>query len=188
MADLNIIQIYEILGRKQVMPGIYILNRMLPPLCATIPDTCDELLWALCGPSKDLNASRFQVYVSETPADTSVKNMIQWMQGIIGDKFQMFDYGNASMNVKHYGANYSYPPQYDLSKVTFPTGLYSGKDDWMADVVDVDRLRDELPNGTVVQDIDVDGFDHMDFVWGIHANVKVYLKPNLLSQIIKYLG
>eukprot|EP01084_Bolivina_argentea_P061763 112906_1 len=36
MADFNLIEIYEMLGRKQIMPGIYILNRILPPVCANI--------------------------------------------------------------------------------------------------------------------------------------------------------
>lgn len=188
LAYLDIAYIYEILGRKQFLPGIYILQNIAPELCEIVPEGCDEALWLLVGPSKDLNASRIDVYVSETPADTSVKNMIHWSQGVKRDKFEMYDYGSSKANEEHYGPNYPEPPQYNLSAVTMPLGLYSGSNDWLADPTDVSKLRKELPNNITKQDIYIQGYDHMDFVWGMKANQTIYLQPNLLTEIIKYLG
>lgn len=37
-------------------------------LCALVEKGCDFFLMSLCGPTLQLNASRIQVYVSETPA------------------------------------------------------------------------------------------------------------------------
>lgn len=34
------------------------------------------------------------------------------------------------------------------------------------------RIRSALPN--LQHDLYVDGFSHMDFTWGVHANSKVY--------------
>eukprot|EP01084_Bolivina_argentea_P145234 254597_1 len=188
LADFDVANIYNIIGRKQFLPGIYLINRLAPDLCDELPDICEDVLALLCGPSNDINASRVDVYVSETPADTGVKNMIHWSQGVKHNKFQMFDYGTKEENEAHYGPQYPEPPTYNLSMVTMPIGLYSGTHDWLADAKDVEHLRQELPSNTIKQDVTVDGFAHLDFVWGITANKNVYLQPNLLSQIIKYLG
>ena len=44
-------------------------------LCHLVEHACDLTLMAMCGPSRNINASRIQVYVSETPAGTSTVNM-----------------------------------------------------------------------------------------------------------------
>eukprot|EP00484_Ammonia_sp_Unknown_P019414 CAMPEP_0197041064 /NCGR_PEP_ID=MMETSP1384-20130603/17662_1 /TAXON_ID=29189 /ORGANISM="Ammonia sp." /LENGTH=402 /DNA_ID=CAMNT_0042471921 /DNA_START=32 /DNA_END=1240 /DNA_ORIENTATION=+ len=186
LAVLDVGYIYELLGRKQFLPGVYILNHIAPDMCEVVPEGCDEFLWLICGPSHDLNASRIEVYVSETPADTSVKNMIHWSQGVKRERFEMYNYETKEKNEQHY--NQSEPPLYDLSAVRMPLALYSGTNDWLADPEDVETLRKDLPANVTKQDITVQGFDHLDFVWGMHANTSVYLQPNLMTQIVKYLG
>lgn len=188
MALFDVANIFEILGIKQFLPGIYAINELAPALCREIPNGCDDILALLCGPTKDINASRVQVYVSETPADTSVKNMVHWSQGVKHEGFKRFDYGSKEKNEKIYGPGHKEPPSYNLSAVTMPMGLYSGTHDWLADEKDVDQLMSELPPGVVKQTVVVDGFAHLDFTWGMHANTSVYLKPNLLTQIETYLG
>ena len=69
-----------------------------------------------------------------------------------------------------------------------PLGLYSGSNDWLADPEDVKTLRKDLPANVTKQDIYIEGYDHLDFVWGMEANETIYLQPNMLSEIIKYLG
>jgi len=188
MAALDVANVFELFGVKQFLPGIYVVNKIAPDLCKTIPEGCDDALVLLCGPTKDINASRIQVYVSETPADTSVKNMLHWSQGVKHEGFKRFDYGSKAKNEAIYGPGHSEPPSYNLSAVTMPLGLYSGTTDWLADARDVEALKQALPKGVVKQDVVVDGFAHLDFTWGMHANSSVYLEPSLLSQIEKYLG
>eukprot|EP00485_Elphidium_margaritaceum_P005877 CAMPEP_0202692744 /NCGR_PEP_ID=MMETSP1385-20130828/7052_1 /ASSEMBLY_ACC=CAM_ASM_000861 /TAXON_ID=933848 /ORGANISM="Elphidium margaritaceum" /LENGTH=419 /DNA_ID=CAMNT_0049348331 /DNA_START=18 /DNA_END=1277 /DNA_ORIENTATION=+ len=188
LALFDVGDIYELLGRKQFLPGVYVLHHIAPDLCNAVPQGCDEFLWVVCGPSKDINASRIQVYVSQTPADTSVRNMIHWSQGVKHDTFEMFDYETKEENEAHYGPDYAQPPQYNLSAVALNVGLYSGTTDWLADPEDVEKLRKELPVNATKQDVTVQGFDHLDFVWGMHAANYVYNEPNLLTQIRKYLG
>jgi len=43
------------------------------------------------------------VYVSHTPAGTSVKNIVHFAQLHNAKKFQMYDYGDAEKNKQHYG-------------------------------------------------------------------------------------
>merc|ERR1740123_32789 len=188
LADLDIANLYALLGRKQFMPGEYILNRIAPDLCAEVDELCADAIELLCGPTKDINASRMDVFVSETPAGTSVKNMIHWSQDDKRERFGMFDYGNKEANMQHYGLNYPVPPAYNLSLVTMPLGLYSGSNDWLADPEDVSTLRADLPANVTKQDVYVQGFAHLDFTWGMRANEEVYLEPNLLSAIKIYLG
>jgi len=82
LAYLDVDVIFEIFGKKQFLPGKNFVNRIAPDYCYHHPQLCDDELMLIVGPSQDLNASRIQVYVSETPADTSVKNMAHWSQDI----------------------------------------------------------------------------------------------------------
>lgn len=89
-----------------------------------------------------------QVYVSETPAGTSIQNVMHWEQGVLTSTFQKYDWGTEELNMQHYGA--ATPPAYDLSKVRVKTALFSGSHDYLADPKDVDRLIAELPSDSVV--------------------------------------
>lgn len=86
--------------------------------------------------------------MSETPAGTSIQNILHWEQGVLTSTFQKYDWGSEELNIQHYGA--STPPAYDLSKVKVKTALFSGGHDYLADPVDVDRLAAELPADIIV--------------------------------------
>lgn len=47
-----------------------------------------------------------------------------------------------------------------MSKVTVPTALYAGTNDFLADLKDVEHLVAHLPNSTVVATNIVKGFAH----------------------------
>ena len=90
---------------------------------------CDLFLMSICGPTRQLNASRIQVYVSETPAGTSSQNMMHWLQGVLSPNFQKYDFGSPEENAAHYGPGVEVPPLYDLSRLSVPTALFSGSHD-----------------------------------------------------------
>jgi lysosomal acid lipase/cholesteryl ester hydrolase len=92
----------------------------------------------------------------------------------------MYDYGTEKENLEHY--NQTTAPSYDLTKVSVPTALYSGGNDWLADPIDVDVLRKLLPN--IVEDYAIETYNHMDLVWGI--NTKTMLYNRILDLIGKY--
>jgi len=183
MSYMNIAVYFEIFGVKQFLPGV-VINTIAPHLCNSIPNGCDSFLILLCGPTHDINASRIGVYVSETPADTSVKNMGHWAQGVKKQKFEMFDYGTKEKNQEHYHRNE--PPQYDLSKLTMPIAIYSGKYDYLGDPEDLKQLINELNPNIIVGKTVVESFAHLDFTWGAHANEFVYYP--LMKQIEQYLA
>jgi lysosomal acid lipase/cholesteryl ester hydrolase len=184
LARLNIQTIFTLLGVDEFLPGTNVINRIAPGYCTFNSDLCNDMSMLVFGPSKDINESRLSVYLSQTPADTSVRNMIHWIQAIENGRFAMFDYGSKEENYEHYNNNK--PPSYDLSKLTMPIALYIGANDYLADVADVSTLVSLLNPNIIVSQTIIEGFAHMDFVWGIDAYELVY--DPFISQIKQYLG
>lgn len=106
MADLDVQVLFELFGVRDFLPDNSILQKLAPGLCELIPWGCDDFLFLIVGPSNNLNTTRVPVYVSETPAGTSTRNMVHWIQGVKTDAFQKYDYGCnwlSCPNKKHYG-------------------------------------------------------------------------------------
>lgn len=147
-----------------------------PDLCRIDPEACNKFFAILMGPTDNLNITRFQVYVSETPAGTSNKNLEHWEQGVKRETFQAYDYGNDDENMKHYGQRL--PPLYDLSKFQLKVAIFSGSNDYLADPEDVSRLLKELPADKIVYQNNQDDYAHCDFVWAPNASTRIYPKVN----------
>jgi len=166
MAHLDLDEMFLIFGFHDFLPDSSILQWLAPDICNWFPYGCEDFLFLLVGDSANLNATRIDVYVSETPAGTSVKNMAHWAQGIRSNVFQKFDYGSASANMAIYGQ--STPPQYDLTQVQVPCALYYGGNDILADSSDVKVLLSKLPK-IVKADLQPN-FAHLDYTWGYDAS------------------
>merc|ERR1712179_265085 len=113
------------------------------------------------------------------PAGTPFHTLVHYAQLQISKVFGAFDYGKRG-NLKHYGQNT--PPLYNLSYCTPPTGLFWSNNDYLADPLDVSKLFDELPNLVVNHEIELKEFNHLDFVWAIHARELVY------NYVLEYLS
>jgi hypothetical protein len=129
---------------------------------------------ALCGPSRHINSTRIQVYVSETPAGTSTYNMWHWMQGVLTPTFQKLDWENAALNMQHYGQ--SIPPSYDLTTFQIPTAIFNGDHDYLADVDDVNKMLQQVPASSIVYHDEEKDFAHLDYTWAYNANTRIYSK------------
>jgi len=175
MADFDVANVLNFFGEKQFLPSTWLMQKLGLDVCADLSWGCSDVLFWLCGPTNDINTTRTDVYLAQTPAGTSVRNMMHWSQGLKTDKFQKYDYGCgifSCSNEDHYGQRT--PPSYKLADITVPTGLYSGGQDTLADPTDVQRLRTELRSSVLVHDVQIPDYDHMDFVWGISAHSRVY--------------
>ena len=85
-------------------------------------------------------------------------------------KFQKYDYGAAENNQRH---NSIYPPAYDLSRVpTQNLFLAYGGADPLADLVDVQRLKNELNPG--YKYLLKPNFAHLDFIIGNNCKQQLY--------------
>lgn len=180
LAHSNTLQDIMKHGMYEFLPSTH--DPFYSTVCKTFDFTCDLFLLTVCGPTRNLNVSRIQVYVSQTPAGTSTTNMEHWQQGVLKDTFQMFDYGSDDANMAKYGS--TVPPLYNLSQVSVPTALFTGGNDYLANPTDVKRLMAELPSETVVFHNNQEKYAHLDFTWGITSHEDIY--PDVVSLLKKY--
>eukprot|EP00929_Paragymnodinium_shiwhaense_P033285 TRINITY_DN18303_c0_g1_i1.p1 TRINITY_DN18303_c0_g1~~TRINITY_DN18303_c0_g1_i1.p1 ORF type:complete len:419 (-),score=82.80 TRINITY_DN18303_c0_g1_i1:272-1387(-) len=139
---------------------------------------CDWFIDTIVGQSNHFNQTRLPVYISQTPAGTSTKNIVHFAQEVRANVFGEFDYGKRG-NQKAYGQDT--PPQYDLSAMKVPTILVTGAKDILADPKDVLTLRAKLPQGVVRRIINIDDYAHLDFTWADDASEVLY--PKILAAM-----
>jgi pimeloyl-ACP methyl ester carboxylesterase len=172
----------EMIGRgmQEFLPIHGTENNFESTVCMNTPHACAGLMDQLCGPSHSLNISRFQVYFDQTPAGTSMQNMLHFLQGVIAPsdaKYTMMDYGRDE-NMARYGQ--AEAPIYDLRTFSIPTAIFSGSNDWMADPIDVQKLYDGIdPQYIVHSDVQAD-YAHLDFVWATNAAERIYTQVQAL--------
>ena len=53
-----------------------------------------------------------------------------------------------------------------------PVGLFHGTNDWLADPEDFDNLVPKLSN--IIFNKQLDGYNHLDFIWGVDAYKDIY--------------
>ncbi|XP_056386062.1 lysosomal acid lipase/cholesteryl ester hydrolase-like isoform X2 [Hyla sarda] len=94
-------------------------------------------------------------------------------------KLQAFDWGRKG-NMMHY--NQSTPPLYDVTKMSVPTALWSGGNDWLADKLDVESLTSKISH--LVFHEEIPNWQHLDFIWGLDAPQRMYKK--ILQLLGKY--
>jgi len=170
-------------GFKEFLPDETILQKIAPGICDWVPYGCQDFLFLIAGGSEHMNQSRIQVYVSETPAGTSVKNVIQWTQGVKSGVFKMYDYGCGLLscpNQDHYGQKT--PPIYNVTQIRIPTALYYGGQDLLTNRQDLEYLFQNLAN--IESKNEVPTYAHLDFTWGTTANQLVY--QSVLRKLLSF--
>ncbi|EYC00275.1 hypothetical protein Y032_0116g533 [Ancylostoma ceylanicum] len=123
------------------------------------------------GSEKMFNNTRVGVYLCHTPAATSSKNLLHWVQVVKSRKVEKFDYGEEG-NMKEYGMKT--PPIYDLRNIKTPTFLYWSKDDILADTEDIRETILASMNETIRGNYELPHYTHLDFVFGINATTDLY--------------
>ncbi|XP_034518295.1 lysosomal acid lipase/cholesteryl ester hydrolase isoform X2 [Ailuropoda melanoleuca] len=95
----------DIFGVKEFLPQGTFLKWLSAHFCSHIvlKELCGNAFFILCGfNEKNLNMSRVPVYITHSPAGTSVQNLLHWGQLIKLRKFQAFDWGSHAKNYFHY--------------------------------------------------------------------------------------
>lgn len=159
-------------GKWEVLPFRKPISDWIAEDCTALDGLCDALLMSFAGPTRNINATRMQVYMSEEPAGTSTRNLQHWAQGILSAPWQKMDWGSAALNEAQYGT--ANPPVYDISKLTVPTAFFAGTNDYLADPKDVEKMMSEVPQSKVLFYDMFEGYAHMDFIWGETTAVDVY--------------
>ncbi|GMF14386.1 unnamed protein product [Phytophthora lilii] len=200
LAKLKVDETFLKLGFTSFLPHSDLLTVLLSNVvCTNVAELCDSAIGLIAGPSDNLNATRIPVYLSQTPAGTSVRNMGHYAQGIRDDTFASYDYGCSCLralgiklcsslickNKAVYGSFDS--PAYPVGSMVYPrTGFFIGATDTFATSTDIAQIRSGLPSGTIVYEKTIAAFSHLDFTWAQNANTLVY--QDLLVQLKKYAG
>ncbi|XP_054428783.1 lysosomal acid lipase/cholesteryl ester hydrolase [Pteronotus mesoamericanus] len=163
----------DLFGVKEFLPQSAFLKWLSVHVCShvVLKELCGNILFVLCGfNERNLNMSRVAVYITHSPAGTSVQNMIHWSQNVKLHKFQAFDWGSSAKNYFHY--NQTHPPAYNVKDMPVPTAVWSGGRDLLADTRDISVLLTEITN--LVYHEYIPEWNHLDFIWGLDAPWRLY--------------
>uniref|UniRef100_A0A8C3M9N0 AB hydrolase-1 domain-containing protein n=1 Tax=Geospiza parvula TaxID=87175 RepID=A0A8C3M9N0_GEOPR len=117
--------------------------------------------------------SRVDMYVGHSPAGTSVHNMFHWRQVQL------------CTDITHSGllpVLQTAPPEYKIEEIKVPTAVWSGGQDTFADPTDMARLLPRITN--LIYHEHFPAWGHLDFIWGLDAAEKMYLK--IIELLRKY--
>lgn len=176
-------ELLQFIGTAELLPSHSPLIGLFAPFCDDqLSFICSNIVFLVCGfnPS-ELNTSRMDVYTHHTPAGQSAWTLTHYAQIIKNGKFQPCNYGR-STNIDRYGQDT--PREYNLTEVTVPVALFWAENDYLAAPLDVELLRDRLPNVVSFIQIGDKNFAHLDFFWGINAGT-VFV-PQLMEQLPRF--
>lgn len=74
------------------------------------------------------------------------------------------------------------PPVYKIEEIKTPTAVWSGGQDTFADPKDMARLLPRITN--LIYHEHFPAWGHLDFLWGLDATEKMYLK--IIELLKKY--
>lgn len=180
----------SLLGSEGVPPQQFEITRiiieyLLPGICQQVAHFCDSVAFLIGGcnnarqcDESNLNSTRSSVYAAHL-GGSSMQNLFHLLQLAKQPGMRMYDFGNATANMAHYGV--PTPPSYNLTTVTLPMAFFTGSIDAFADPIDVGILLNLLGKKPVFQHNEP-GYTHLDPIWGVNANQKIY---PLLVQLAK---
>ncbi|KAJ8687093.1 hypothetical protein QAD02_022887 [Eretmocerus hayati] len=157
----------------------------LQDLCTTSASRrkfCAFFIFAFFGfNSAQFNYEKLPLLLSHTPAGASMKVIIHFCQMMNSERFSRYDHGKKKNSRVYNSTN---APDYDLSKMKIPLGLFWAENDLVTSSKNVQRLYDEVPNKILKYEVDDEKFNHIDFMWAKDANKLVY--SHLLAAMEPY--
>ncbi|KAL7869054.1 hypothetical protein AOLI_G00130420 [Acnodon oligacanthus] len=164
--------IWSLFGQKSFFPQNKLLKFFATKFCSKklVNVLCRNIMFRLFNfDKKNLNMTRIPMYISHSPAGTSVQNMVHWTQALKSGKLLAYNYG-AVGNLIHY--KQLTPPQYNVKDMKVPTVLWSGGQDILANPRDIAMLLTQIPD--LVQHHRIEHWGHLDFIWGLDAPHMMY--------------
>ncbi|KYB28092.1 Lipase 1-like protein [Tribolium castaneum] len=167
--------LFKLIGINEFLPSNEFIAMVGDVICGDDDITqllCTNALFAICGFSpSEMNATILPALMGHTPAGASVMQMIHYAQEINSGAFRQYDF--VLGNWQHYHS--LVPPRYDLSKITAPVYLFYSHNDWLSAERDVIRLCEGIGSACAGKFLVSDnGFNHLDYMFGIHAPEYVY--------------
>ncbi|KAM6105094.1 lipase member M-like [Pterocles gutturalis] len=175
--------LWGLLGKREFLPQTECLRRLIVPVCShrAFARLCRNVFFSLGGCNlKNIDMNRIDVYIAQTPAGTSVQNIVHWSQEARSGKFQAYDWGSSKKNMEKY--QQATPPLYNVEKMIVPTAVWTGGHDLLADPKDAAILLSQIK--TLIYHKRIPEWAHMDFIWGLDAPLHMY--NEIIDMMQKY--
>ncbi|XP_057242343.1 gastric triacylglycerol lipase-like [Malurus melanocephalus] len=159
----------EIFGTRDFLPHTPLGELLLSRFCVC-SKICKSALAMVFGFNwKNTNMSRIDVFAGHTPAGSSVRNIIHWLQGVQSGALRAFDGGLMYNNLRYRQTG---PPQYDVGSMEVPMAVWNAGQDCLSDPRDTALLLPQLRN--LVHHKFIPQWNHLDFMLGLDATEVLY--------------
>ncbi|GLG93399.1 Lipase 3 [Gryllus bimaculatus] len=176
--------ITDLVGYDEVLPSNKLMKWLGQTFCRDgVPSqvVCKNIVFFIAGyDPEELNSTMLPVIASHMPAGTNMKTLEHFGQAVVSNTFQQFDYFLS--NSFHYGSQS--PPKYNLSKTTVPVSFHFSVGDKLVAPEDVFHTYKEIRNPIGIFQVPKATFNHLDFLWGIHAKELVY--DHVMNLMLRY--
>lgn len=116
--------------------------------------------------------------MGHTPAGAATRQVAHYAQGMRSRQFQRYDHGKIK-NMAVYGT--AQPPVYNVSEISAPIVLYYGVNDFLAEPADVLRLSGMIRNLQAYRQVELNTFNHLDFL--IAKDVKGLVYDDVIKRL-----
>jgi lysosomal acid lipase/cholesteryl ester hydrolase len=140
-------------------------------MCSPSAGVCESGMSLICGQNVgevQLDSRILPDYMKHIAHAISIKQVNHYFQLFTSGKFRQYDY-QARNHVKY---NSTLPPDYNLQNVKAPVYMYSGGCDAIVSEIDIQNLRERLPN--IKKYKSFRNFNHCDFNYGKYTRSILY--------------
>ncbi|XP_059614536.1 lipase 3-like isoform X2 [Phlebotomus argentipes] len=166
---------FATLGIFEFLPSSDWLRTSTQLMCSEtspVAYMCQNALFLVVGfDPQQMNSTILPQYLGHMPAGSSARQGFHYCQLANSKGFKQYDFG-ALENFRRY--HQMSPPDYRLRRTRVPTVLHYSSNDWVVNVTDVERLASFLPGLYKMHLIDLEDWNHLDYVLATSVKEKLY--------------
>ncbi|XP_069680598.1 gastric triacylglycerol lipase-like [Periplaneta americana] len=178
-------KLLNLIGFTHIIATPHVLSKIGPLLCIETPVIsyiCQKFLISVMETDlHSLNQTFIPVYLNNVNAGASYMQLMHCVQLSNSGRFCQYDYGKSENLIRY---NSTQPPSYNISETKVPVAILHSDGDNVADVTDVMKLYNELPNVIKLQKVESKDFKHEDFI--AHKDVATLVNKPVIDILHLY--